>query len=129
MRYSVAQVLFDADMSGRLCGRSIIPIALLHTLTIVADTIDDWFIALREAGVQWVSLDEAMSDTFYAELGGKADETTTAVTYFRKAAAAINFEYPEIVPSHQDLMQRVKALGKAAHKDGHIEMMKTAFAW
>ena len=125
IRYSVDQVLYDCHMARQHCPEGVVPILLLHTLSIVADTIEDWIGAMLDAGCEFVSLEEALSHPFYQEIEGTADKSTTAVTYFRKFAEPKGIEWPEIAPNGKAALNKVKDLGRAATKAGHVLMHTT----
>jgi peptidoglycan-N-acetylglucosamine deacetylase len=62
-----AKLWWAVAEAEHLAGRPIRHVLLLHPGVIDADTIDDLLTSYEKAGVQWITLDQALADPVYAQ--------------------------------------------------------------
>ena len=70
VRHIVAAVKHADEVGQRKAGRGVAQILLLHANTIVEDYLDELLVALRHAGVRFITINEALADPIY----GREDE-------------------------------------------------------
>ena len=70
VEHIVAAVKHADEVGRRKAGRGAAQILLLHANTIVEDYLDELLVALRSAGVRFITIDEALADPIY----GREDE-------------------------------------------------------
>lgn len=122
--FSVQQTLFDAARGKQRWGPDFVPTLLLHMLTIVADTLDEWIAAHKAAGIVFVSAEEALDNDLYTSLVATKDTEQEAHPALKKRAEQLGWAWPDSRPKETAVMNRVKALMKEAMDDGVLVLTK-----
>ena len=65
VEHIVAAVVHANEVGRRKAGRDVAHILLLHSNTLVEDYLDELLIALRQEGVRFITIDEALADPIF----------------------------------------------------------------
>jgi hypothetical protein len=103
--YMADQLSHDMQTCRDFFGHDVVAIGLAHNVPFFAEVADDVFGSLIRAGVEFVSLEQALDDPAYARSGTIV--TDAFQTYQVKIAASDGRSIAPIPPKHADLIKRV----------------------
>ena len=112
LEFSAAQFTYDAGSATEWFGHDVTGIALGHNVPFFADMADAYFAELKQAGVDFISLEEAATDAAYAGAAGIV--STKFLVYHQKFAHAEGRPIPRIVPEMRETYDRVREMMNGA---------------
>lgn len=108
--FCIAQLRHDRECCRDYFGRDIVGISLIHTVGFIAEVADRLLARMREEGVEFVPLGEALADPAYARVGSIVSDRF--LVYQQKLSAAEGREMAEFAPGEAGLMREILELAR-----------------
>lgn len=109
LKFSLAQLAYDDLCACKWFGHDVVGITVGHPVPFFADIADEFFGTLIQAGVDFVPLDEAMSNAAYAQVASVP--TGKFLVFQQKLAEIAGKPFPMIEPHSQGLFDEITELG------------------
>ena len=105
VKFCIAQLRYDQQCCRNFFGREPVGILLGHNVQFFAITLDRLLTATEAIGVEFVALEEALSDSVYDRVGSVV--SSEFLVYQQKLAACDGSPLQRIAPECRQMMERV----------------------
>ena len=109
LEFSTAQLHYDFRCSEEWFGRKVPAIGLAHNVAFFADVANSYFERLRAEGLEFISLEEALSDKAYEAVASVVSDKF--LVYHQKLAHEAGRPFPVVVPDCRATFDSVAASG------------------